>query len=84
MPRSAMRFSIITPSYRQLAWLKRCVRSVADQAGVEVEHIVQDAGSGPELEAWVRGHSRAQLCVEADRGMYDAINKGMARASGEV
>lgn len=78
-----MRFSIVTPSFRQPGWLRRCVRSVADQ-GVDVEHIIQDAGTGPELEAWVRGHSRARLFVEADRGMYDAINRGLARATGDV
>ena len=78
-----MRFSIITPSFRQLGWLKRAVRSVADQ-GVEVEHIIQDAGSGPELEQWVREQSSAQLFVEKDRGMYDAINRGFARATGEI
>jgi len=78
-----MKFSIVTPSFRQLGWLKRAVRSVADQ-GVEVEHIIQDAGSGPELEQWVREHSAAQLFVEKDRGMYDAINRGFARASGDV
>ena len=40
------RISVITPSYKQLGWLKLCAASVADQAGVEVEHIVQDAGTG--------------------------------------
>ena len=75
-----MRFSIVTPSFRQLAWLKRAVRSVADQQGVEVEHIIQDAGTGPELEEWVRTHSTAQLFVEKDHGMYDAVNRGLARA----
>src|SRR4051794_13000425 len=65
----AMRFSIVTPSFRQLAWLKRAVRSVADQQGVEVEHIIQDAGTGPELEEWVRTHSSARLFVEKDNGM---------------
>lgn len=78
-----MKFSIVTPSYRQLPWLKRCVRSVADQ-GVAAEHIIQDAGSGPELEQWVRECSSAQLFVEPDSGMYDAINRGLARATGEV
>ncbi|MGV3532322.1 MAG: glycosyltransferase [Chthoniobacteraceae bacterium] len=78
-----MQFSIVTPSFRQPGWLKRCIRSVADQQGVTVEHIIQDAGTGPELEEWVRQHSSAQLFVEKDRGMYDAINRGFARATGE-
>jgi glycosyltransferase involved in cell wall biosynthesis len=79
-----MKFSVATPSYKQLVWLKLCVASVADQEGVEVEHIIQDAKSGPELEEWVRTHSKAQLQVEADSGMYDAINRGFARASGDI
>ncbi len=79
-----MRFSIVTPSFRQLGWLKRCVRSIADQQGVEVEHIIQDAGTGPELDAWVTSHSKAQLFVEKDKGMYDAVNRGMNRATGDV
>ncbi len=78
-----VKFSIVTPSLRQLAWLKRCVRSVADQ-GVEVEHLIQDAGTGPELEEWVRGNSTARLAVEKDGGMYDSLNRGFARATGEV
>ena len=78
-----VKFSIVTPSFRQSGWLRRCVRSVADQ-GADVEHIIQDAGTGPELETWVRGHSRARLFVEADRGMYDALNRGFARATGDV
>ena len=77
-----MRFSVVTASFRQLAWLKRCVRSVADQRG-EVEHLIQDAGTGVELEEWVRAHSSAQLKVEKDGGMYDALNRGFARATGE-
>lgn len=77
-----VKFSIVTPSYRQLAWLQRAVRSVADQ-GVEVEHIIQDAGTGPELETWVQGHSVTRLFVEKDRGMYDALNRGFDRATGD-
>ena len=79
-----MQFSIVTPSFRQLSWLKRAVRSVEDQAGVEVEHIIQDAGTGPELEQWVRECTRAKLYVEKDNGMYDAVNRGLARATGEI
>jgi glycosyltransferase involved in cell wall biosynthesis len=38
-------FTIITPSFKQLDYLGCCIASVADQEGVTVEHIVQDAGS---------------------------------------
>ncbi len=38
-------FTIITPSFKQLDYLECCISSIADQTGVKVEHIVQDAGS---------------------------------------
>jgi glycosyltransferase involved in cell wall biosynthesis len=78
------RFSIITPSYKQLEWLKLCSASIADQEGVTFEHIVQDAGTGPEMEAWASGNSSLKLHVEKDAGMYDAINRGLRRATGEI
>jgi len=40
-----MDFTIVTPSFRQLDYLGCCIAAVADQTGVTVEHIVQDAGS---------------------------------------
>lgn len=80
-----MKFSIVTASHRQLAWLKRCARSVADQrGGFEIEHIVQDAGTGPELESWARAQPGMRLFVEKDTGMYDALNRGFRRAEGDV
>jgi glycosyltransferase involved in cell wall biosynthesis len=79
-----MKVSIITPSYRQLAYLKLCVASVADQAEVDVEHIIQDAGTGDDLEVWVRSRPNVRLYVESDKGMYDAINRGLQRAHGEI
>jgi glycosyltransferase involved in cell wall biosynthesis len=81
---SRLKISVVTPSYKQLPWLKLCIASVADQKDVNVEHIIQDAQSGPELEEWVRTHSKAQLYVECDTGMYDAINRGFARATGDI
>ncbi|NCZ53945.1 MAG: hypothetical protein EBY81_08640, partial [Verrucomicrobia bacterium] len=38
-------FTIVTPSFKQLDYLACCISSIADQTGVKVEHIVQDAGS---------------------------------------
>ena len=79
-----LKISVVTPSYKQLPWLKLCVASVADQKGVEIEQIIQDAQSGPELDEWVRQHSKAHLYSEVDSGMYDAINRGFARATGDI
>jgi len=77
-------FSIITPSFRQFEWLKLCAASIADQEGVTFEHIIQDAGTGPELEAWAVGQPGLRLYVEGDSGMYDAVNRGLRRARGEI
>lgn len=78
-----MRFTIVTPSYRPGPWLRLCIASVADQ-GVPVEHIVQDAGSDDGTLEWLRHDSRVRLQVEPDQGMYDAINRGLRRATGEI
>lgn len=78
-----MQFSIITPSFRQSDWLKLCIASVADQ-GVELEHIVQDAGSDDGTLDWLPNDPRVKAFVEKDSGMYDAVNRGLRRASGEI
>ncbi|MBI3850107.1 MAG: glycosyltransferase [Verrucomicrobia bacterium] len=75
-----MRFSIITPSYRNSNWLKLCVASVADQIEVEHEHIVQDAGSDDGTLDWLVADPRVRAHVEKDKGMYDAVNRGFRRA----
>jgi glycosyltransferase involved in cell wall biosynthesis len=79
-----VRFSIITPSFRNSQWLKLCVASVADQQGAEAEHIVQDAGSDDGTLDWLTHDARVQAYVEKDKGMYDAINRGLRRARGEL
>lgn len=78
-----MRFSIVTPSYRSSAWLKLCIASVADQQA-EAEHIVQDAGSDDGTLDWLRRDQRVRAFVEPDRGMYEAINRGLRRATGQM
>lgn len=80
----APRISVVTPSFRQLNWLKLCAASVTDQEGVSHEHIVQDAGTGPDLEKWARSVPDLSLYEEKDQGMYDAINRGLRRANGDI
>jgi glycosyltransferase involved in cell wall biosynthesis len=81
---STSRFSIVTPSFRSSRWLKLCVASVADQKGVSVEHIVQDACSDDETAEWLPRDPRVKASIEKDDGMYDAINRGWRRATGEI
>ena len=88
-----MRFTIVTPSFGQLAWLELCIASVADQNGAgSIEHIVCDGGSAgieefkermlaqfPETQNY-----RLEFVIGPDAGMYDAINKGLRRAKGDI
>jgi hypothetical protein len=87
-----MDFTIVTPSFKQLDYLGCCIASVADQEGVEVEHIVQDGGTkGFEdfakqmAQQWPNRNGYQRIMVsEQDGGMYDAINRGLKRAKGKV
>jgi hypothetical protein len=81
-----LKFSIVTPSFRQAAWLRLCAASVADQqgAGIAVEHIVQDSLSGPEVAEAVRPFPGVRFFSEKDQGMYDAINRGWDKADGDI
>ena len=79
-----MLISIITPSFRNSAWLKLCIASVADQQGVQVEHIVQDSCSDDGTQEWLPQDSRVKAFIEKDAGMYDAVNRGYRRANGEI
>ena len=87
-----MDFTIVTPSFRQLEYLACCISSVADQEGVEVEHLVQDGGtpgfdvfSERMAKQWPdRPGYRRIMVSEKDGGMYDAINRGLQKASGQI
>jgi len=79
----SVRVSVVTPSFRSSKWLKLCIASVADQ-GLDVEHIVQDAGSDDGTLEWLLQDHRVKAFVERDQGMYDAVNRGLQRAGGGI
>jgi glycosyltransferase involved in cell wall biosynthesis len=74
--------TIITPSLNDLSHLKRARASVADQEGVDCEHLVVDGGSSDGTREWLE--SRRGIIPIFDRagGMYAALNTGIERASG--
>ncbi len=79
-----LKFSIVTPSFRNSAWLKLCIASVADQQGVELEHLVQDSCSDDGTQDWLPRDPRVKAFIEKDAGMYDAVNRGYRRATGDI
>ena len=76
-------FSVVTPCYNANRWIRACVASVADQQGVSVQHIVQDGGSTDGTAEFLLADSRVEAESKPDKGMYDAINKGWAKCTGE-
>lgn len=78
-----VKFSIVTPSFRNSQWLKLCIASVADQ-NIEHEHIVQDSCSDDGTQDWLPHDSRVKAFIEKDSGMYDAVNRGYRRATGDI
>ena len=77
------RISLITPSFQQADYLQECIGSVT---GDGVEHIVVDGGSNDGSRDILErnAHRFSWWCSEKDRGQSDAINKGLAHATGDV
>jgi glycosyltransferase involved in cell wall biosynthesis len=77
--------SIVTPSYNTGKYLGAAVRSVLEQDWPAVHYAVMDGGSTDNSLDVLRSFGpRVQWISEKDKGQSDAINKGFARAKGEV
>ncbi len=81
-----MRVSIITVVYNGEKYIDDCLSSVMMQDYENIEYIVIDGGSTDKTLAIVDRYKDriAHLVSEKDKGMYDALNKGIALASGSV
>src|SRR6056297_16963 len=80
-----MKFSIVIPSLNQGDFLERTLESVFSQGEVETEILVFDGGSSDQtLEILERFDCRIFWVSGKDGGQADAINRGLARATGDV
>ena len=77
--------SIVTPVFNSIRWIELCVRSVRHALqGQSYEHIVVDGGSTDGTLDYLNQQRDIRLIPGPDKGMYDALNKGMATARGRI
>ena len=94
-----MKISLITVCYNSAGTLRSAMESAMSQRGVELDYIVVDGGSKDGTVELIRQFAEAQdqaprsddaprhsfrWTSERDEGMYDAINKGIAMATGDI
>lgn len=78
--------SIVTPSYNQGTFLGETMRSVLEQDYPKIEYWVIDGGSTDNSVDIIKSHQQrlAGWVSEKDRGQADGVNKGFAKATGEI
>ncbi len=79
------KLSIITINYNNLIGLQKTIESVTDQTWQEFEYIVIDGGSTDGSATYVESQTDkiTYWVSEPDKGIYNAMNKGIAKATGE-
>lgn len=81
-----MKVSIVTATYNSAATIERCLHSVAEQIAIsQIEHIIVDGRSSDNTLTLVSTFPHiAKVISEVDNGVYDAFNKGLAAATGDL
>ena len=95
-----MKFSIVTPSYNSEKYIQETIESILSQKGdFEIEYIIADGGSTDKTISIIKSYEEKlssgsypiacknvvfRWFSEKDRGMYDAVNKGLSRATGDI
>lgn len=86
MPEALLKITVVTVCFNAVKTLGRSISSVGKQTHPNIEHILVDGGSQDgtmDLVAQSGAHL-AHVISEPDKGIYDAMNKGLALATGDV
>ena len=80
-----MTFSIITITYNAAQWLERTIQSIISQTYPDIEYIIVDGGSTDGTIEIITNYKLriTKWISESDRGLYDAMNKGLKLATGD-
>ena len=81
-----MKVTIITVTYNSVRFIEDSILSVANQTYKNIEHIIIDGKSNDGTIDVIKQHEKyiAKWISETDRGMYDALNKGMELSTGDI
>jgi len=79
-----LNLTIITPSFNQGLYIEQTISSVLRQDYLHVEHIVIDGGSTDSTVDVLKRYPHLRWVSEKDRGQADALNKGLAIATGDI
>jgi glycosyltransferase involved in cell wall biosynthesis len=81
-----LKISLITVVYNRAATIERTILSVLDQSYADIEYIVVDGASTDGTLDLIRKYENriSRIISEKDKGVYDAINKGIQIATGTV
>lgn len=81
-----MKISVITATFNSEKTIDKCLTSLSSQTYKNIEHIIVDGKSTDKTLVKIRNHSykSTKVISEPDKGIYDALNKGIKNSSGDI
>ena len=81
-----MKFSLITASFNSQSTLRETIESVSSQSHFPIEYIIIDGNSTDGTREIIQSYSSkiSKFISEPDQGIYDALNKGITIATGDI
>ncbi len=86
MTRSTLKISVVTPVLNAAETIGDCMKSVQVQTWADIEHVIVDGGSTDgTIDAIHNNAGESTMVISGpDKGLYDAMNKGISHATGDI